>query len=505
MVTRRVIPPSIPGARPTLGLGVAVALIALTAETLIVYPLAHLVSVSALAVVYLPGVLIVATYWDIALGVAAAGASALTYNFFHLRPVGLFTLGDSRTWVALAAFLLVAVCCGYPAQQARVRAAEAEQRRSEADFATEIARVLLGGTRIDVALAVTAQRLASAFGFGSAAIELGDVVIDQRRTGFALRDPGSQSTIGTLVLPATLSVAERRRIEARVVPTLQSILAAALHRVELQAEVAESTALRRGDEMKTAVLRSVSHDLRTPLTAILTAATALDPATADAAEAAEAQAVVVAAATRLSGLVEKLLDLSRLQAGNLEGREVPCSLEDVLHEAREATESAFEGARFRLTLDDELPLLSADPGQLERAFANLFENAARYANGKPVAVRAQRIGDRLRVRIVDQGPGIRASELERIFLPFYRSPHEQPGHQGSGLGLAIARGFIEVNGGSIAVESLPGQGTSFSVELPLAPKPEAESAARARAGAGAGTGTARAKPRRPRNSGAART
>ena len=122
-----------------------------------------------------------------------------------------------------------------------------------------------------------------------------------------------------------------------------------------------------------------------------------------------------------------------------------------------------------LSLDDDLPLLEGDAGQLERAFANLLENAVRYSQGKPVSVRARVVGDRVRVRIVDQGPGIRAGELERIFVPFYRSPAQPSSHQGSGLGLAIAKGFVEVNGGRISVESLPGQGSSFVVEFPLSP------------------------------------
>ncbi|HUB75640.1 MAG TPA: ATP-binding protein, partial [Solirubrobacteraceae bacterium] len=275
---------------------------------------------------------------------------------------------------------------------------------------------------------------------------------------------------------APLGAHERERIAARIVPPLQSILAAALHREELQAEVVETALLRRSDEMKTAVLRSVSHDLRTPLTAILTAATAFEPQSP---EAAEAQALVVEAATRLSRLVEKLLDLSLLQAGGAARQHESFSLEDVIHEA--AAHVASEGALapLRISIDEDLPSLAGDPGQIERAFANLLENAARYSGGKPVAVRAHAAGERVRVRIVDQGPGIRQSELERIFLPFYRSPGDLPGHQGSGLGLAIARGFIELAGGRVTAESLPGQGTTFTVELPLAPSPGRVAAATA--------------------------
>jgi two-component system sensor histidine kinase KdpD len=221
--------------------------------------------------------------------------------------------------------------------------------------------------------------------------------------------------------------------------------------------------------MKTALLRSVSHDLRTPLTAILTAGASLD--TGDPENVAEVREVVVAAATRLASLVEKLLDLSRLQSGSVQPRQSPYSLEEVLVEA---IDQAGGGADVRLSIDPELPLLLGDPDQLERAFANLIENAVRYGHDKPVLVRARVVGGRARLRISDHGPGIRAGDLERVFLPFYRSPGQPPTHQGSGLGLAIAKGFIEAGGGHISVDSLPGQGTSVTVELPLnlAPAPE---------------------------------
>jgi two-component system sensor histidine kinase KdpD len=181
---------------------------------------------------------------------------------------------------------------------------------------------------------------------------------------------------------------------------------------------------------------------------------------------AEVRELVLDAGTRLWVLIETLLDLSLLQSGSSEPRVGWCSLEDVLHEAVEMTGAAADC--FQLSIDRELPPLQADPAQLERAFVNVLENAVRYSDGSPVSLRARAVGGRLRVRVVDRGPGIAPAEQERVFLPFYRS--SQPsgnGHHGSGLGLAIARGFVEVNGGRIAIESQPGQGTSFVIDFPV--------------------------------------
>jgi two-component system sensor histidine kinase KdpD len=277
--------------RPPYALGFAVAVVGTALETLAIYPLGHLAPAVSLAVVYALTVVVAALYWGTLAGLLTALGGALAFNYFHLPPVGRFTLDDARTWVAFASLAVVALMAGLLGSLARDRAIEAEQRRQEADLSTEMARLLLGGSRLDAALAATAQRLAVAIGASSAAIELGVMAGDERRVAFALRD--RDSTIGTLLLPATLTSPERARVLARIVPTLQSILAASLHRAELQAEVVETALLRRSDETKTAVLRSVSHDLRTPLTAILTAATALDPHSSEPSEAAEARAVVL--------------------------------------------------------------------------------------------------------------------------------------------------------------------------------------------------------------------
>ncbi len=449
--------------RPSRLVGLAVAVASVALATGVIYPLEHIAPVISLGVVYLAGVVVVSVFWGLALGVATAVASAAAFNFFHLPPVGTLTLADRRDWVALVALLVVAGATGLTAEVARGRAEEADQRRREADLAALLARLLLGATRLEDALPMAAQRLAAAVGVSSAAIELRAVPADERRTAYALESEGGQ--VGTLLLGATLAPAEQARVAERIVPALGSILGAARDRAELQREVVETAALRRSDEMKTALLRSVSHDLRTPVTAILTAAGALDRSSASRESIAEVREVVLESGTRLWRLIEKLLDLSLLEAGQLEPRLGWYSLEEVLHEAIEQVQAT--AGSFVASLQEGLPLLRGDAGQLERAFVNVLENAVRYSGGQPVSVRARMVGERIRVRIVDRGPGIAPSEHERVFLPFYRSAPAPRSHHGSGLGLAIAKGFVEVNGGHIAVESLPGQGATFVVVFPL--------------------------------------
>lgn len=361
---------------PSTGLGILTALVVVAIGAGVTSALESIAEPASLGIVFIPGVLLIATVWGLRLGLGTAVLSALVFNFFYLPPLRKLTINTQHDIVALVVFVIVAVAGGTLAELARARAAESERRREEADRALEEAAAL---------------------------------------------------------------AAERDR---------------------MREEALEAEAVRRSDELKTSLLRAVSHDLRTPLTAIIAAGAALDSPSVTAEERHELSDVVVDEGRRLSRLVENLLDVSRLESGAAEPHREPVDLVDLLAAARESI--GQYGEQVRLALDDDLPPLRADPTQLERAFANLLENAVVHGEGRPVLVRSRLVGPRLVVRVVDRGPGIPENLRERIFEPFYRAPGAASG-AGSGLGLAIARGFIEANGGEVEVESLPGQGSSFVV------------------------------------------
>jgi two-component system sensor histidine kinase KdpD len=361
---------------PSTGLGILAAVVVVAIGTGVAGALETIAEPVSLGIVFIPGVLLIATVWGLWMGIGTAVLSALVFNFFFLPPLRTFTINAQHDIVALVVFVIVAAAGGTLAELARARAAESERRREEADRALEEAAAL---------------------------------------------------------------AAERDR---------------------MREEAIEAEALRRSDELKTSLLRSVSHDLRTPLTAIIAAGAALDSPSVTAAERHELSDAVVDEGRRLSRLVENLLDVSRLESGRAEPHREPVELGDLLAAARESI--GPYGEQVRLSLDQDLPPLRADPTQLERAFANLLENAVVHGEGQPVLVRSRLVGPRLVVRVVDRGPGIPENLHSRIFEPFYRVPGAASG-AGSGLGLAIARGFIEANGGEVEVESFPGQGSSFVV------------------------------------------
>ncbi|HTC73696.1 MAG TPA: DUF4118 domain-containing protein, partial [Solirubrobacteraceae bacterium] len=462
---------------PSRKVGAIVALIAVALSTLIIYPLAHVAPVVSLSVVYVPAVLVVSVAWGAGLGLATAVLSAATLNFFHLPPVQHFTLRHSGDWVALGAFLVVSVVASSVAEITRARTRDAVERRQEADLAAEMARLLLRADNLAEALPTAAARVAQTLELSSAAIEMDTVEGDDRRIAFPLREGSNR--LGTLLVGAGTSEANLRRLQERVVPALEALLSAALEREALLGGVVETASLRRADTVKTALLRAVSHDLRSPLTAISAAGEAVASPSLSPEERAEMAAVIQEEARRLARLVDNLLDLSRLEAGAAEPRREWTSIEELIRAA--VSEVGGGPQAFSLSIDPDLPPVSVDPVQLERAFVNVLENARRHSGGHPVSVRARAVrrlagtpataspaerdlgasvrarpsGDRVIVRVVDRGPGIPPAQLERVFEPFYRAGTATSGHRGSGLGLAIARGFTEANAGSLHVESLP--------------------------------------------------
>jgi two-component system sensor histidine kinase KdpD len=256
-------------------------------------------------------------------------------------------------------------------------------------------------------------------------------------------------------------------IRRRFLPALASLVAVAMDRERLGREAVEAEALRRSDTIKTAVLQAVSHDLRSPLTAIKVAADSLvSPGLAlDPADRAELLETVRTESDRLERVVGNLLDLSRLQAGAAEPNRELWAVEELLAQALEQLGPTAQ--RVDLALPAEAAVVEVDAIQLERVLVNLLENALKYSpDEETVHVRVTTTRSDVLVRIVDRGPGIPEADLERIFEPFGRvATSDERG--GTGLGLAIAKGFAEGNGGRVWAESLQGQGASFALSLPL--------------------------------------
>jgi two-component system sensor histidine kinase KdpD len=433
---------------------------AVTIATLLVWALASIAPTLSLGVLYVFAVLPIAVYWGVRWALAVAVASMLAFNFFFLPPVHTFALNDSANWFALTVYSATAFVVGELAARARRRAADAEQREREASLLGEIAVHLLGGRGLDGELGWIERRAAEVLGVPNARVEFGP---RRSSAGETIPLEVEERAVGTIYLP--LRADPNVEVRRRFLPGLAALLAVGVDRTRLEQEALEAETLRRSDLVKTALLRAVSHDLRSPLTGITTAIGALRNETLvfNDDDRRDLLDTIAVDAERLTRLVGDLLDLSRLEAGGAEPALEVWALDELV---RETIDHLAGGDR--VDVGGESPLVNVDAVQIQRVLANLIENAIKFSPpASRVHVHITATRREAIVRVVDQGPGIRDQELERVFEPFYRG--DRP--SGAGLGLAIARGFAAANGGRVWAESRRGQGTTFALALPVVEVP----------------------------------
>jgi two-component system, OmpR family, sensor histidine kinase KdpD len=454
------------------GEGAAECLGAVALATGLVALLDLVAPVTGLTVVYLLGVLLVAIRRGEIAALAAALLSVLAANFFFIEPRHQLSISESENVAALAVFLIAAVVVGRLASAARQRAVEAEARAAEALAREREARMLEAATSSVLQSDGVAEQLRS---LAEAVTRSADGALRVDLSGAPSPARGERALrIPVSGPPAWLYVKDEPRwdrgAQERVAAALGRLLDVAAERERLAERQAETEAARRADVAKTAVLHAISHDLRSPLTAITTAASALGDQDLLPDDRRELVQVVQEESRRLIGLIDDVLDLSRIEAGAVDPRPDWCDIREVV--ARGAAQARAEGEDHpvELALPEGLPLVRADPAQLERVFANLIANAIRFSPAEtPVRLSGGVGGGKVTVRVIDRGRGVPPSQRQRIFEPFFRG--SEPG-QGSGLGLAICRGFVEANGGTIKYRRA-GDETAFSVAFPLVRQPAA--------------------------------
>jgi two-component system sensor histidine kinase KdpD len=342
-------------------------------------------------------------------------------------------------------------------------ATRSRRRARESALLGQIATSLLEHGGVTAELERIAAEAARALQVEQARIELG---WDATEAADAHPLVVGDRRVGTIYLEGRRQGSEAAR--RRLLPALASLLGVAIDRERLAAEALEAEALRRSDAIKTAVLRSVSHDLRSPLMAILTSAGALARRDfdLDQTDRRELGETILGEAERLDRVVGNLLDLSRLQAGAAQPEPELWTIDDVV--VRALDEVGETAGRVEVALPEEPPSVRVDVHQIERVLVNLIENALRYSSASErVRVQVSATASEVLVRVVDRGPGISPTELKSIFEPFQRGSRSGE-VRGAGLGLAIARGFAEANGGRVWAESRQGQGASFVLALPVA-------------------------------------
>lgn len=480
---------------------VAAVAVALGAAA-ILRPLAGLENVD---LVLLTAVIAAAARHGLGPSLAAALASALAYNFFFVAPIFSFAIADSRNVVALLFFLLFAAITSQMAARARSEALAArasartvstlyefDRRMANASdrnlLTATAAEGLLASLHRDV-LVLVPDRLGSlqvVASSGSADV-LEEIELDAVRASWLSGDWADRTSmrIGTrlfyplqadrdlLGLVALSRDGLREPFspgEARLFGALAGQIAGALQRLRLgeERDVARLTA--EGERLRTALLNSLSHDLRTPLAAITGAVTALrrDPDLYDATAREDLTATIQDEADRMARFVTNLLDMTRIETGAIELAREPVDVGEVVGTALRRTAPALAGCRISVEIAPDLPMLNLDPVLFEQALVNVLDNAGKHAPpGSAVTVRGDKRDDGVRVTVSDEGPGLPPDDLRRVFDTFYRARRGDRQRAGTGLGLAICRGFVEALGGQVAAANrTDGAGAAFAITLP---------------------------------------
>lgn len=480
--------------------GVALALL-LTALVTALGKVVHAASGGADAgLLYLLPVMVAATRSGLATGIVAGLAASLAYNFFFIPPTFTFTIADPQNVVSVGVLLGVAIASSHLAAQVRLQAIRARHSARQSSLLAGYARHLTAiGDRGELGAMTCAEigRL----------LDVETVLVGRDRDGLRAEagwprvpaletlelaaarwcfDRGEPAGRGSDTLTAcewlfqpigaggkvhaVFGVARadaRPALEADMVPLLTSLLdqtGLALERIALAEEMSALAQVRERDRLRQALLSSVSHDLRTPLTAVIASLQTIVPATAEqATQLAEARNE----ADRLHRFIANLLDMARIEAGAVDGNEQAVDLAEAVASALHDLRASLAGRPIRVEVAPDLPFVRVDPHLLHHCLINLVDNAAKHgAPGTAIVLRADADDDALSLHVVDEGPGLPPGSEALVFERFTRlEGSDRAG--GTGLGLAIVKGFAEAMGLGVAAGNRPdGRGADFVVTVP---------------------------------------
>jgi two-component system sensor histidine kinase KdpD len=491
------------------------AMLALAIVTVTLSQWLRVSNAATVSTAYLMVVLLVAATSRLRVAVATSIGAMLCINFFFLPPVGTFTIADPQNWVALFAFLAVSLVASNLSAVARARTDEAVGRRDELARLFDLSRDVLLMTDSRQALAVLARTVARRFDLEFVAIAVpraGDwevfeagsraVALDRRdlSTAFAM----AQTTLEfdaharTYAGHRTVTVEERvvrlvplrvgtkaigllaasgRPVEAGTLDTLAGVVAIAIERAQFLEERKLGELTRQSEQLKTTLLASLSHDLRTPLTAIRIAASNLNAAELSHADRLEQNDVILTEVERLTRLFQNVLEMARIDAGAVATESRWTHPSEIVAAAREQVDHALDGHQLDVTIDADLPV-KLDPPLTATALAHLLENAAQYTPaGSLIEVAVRVSASELTIDVRDHGPGLAPADLPHVFERFYRGAAAAARASGTGMGLWIVRGLLAVEHGRVWAENHPEGGARFTMRVPVAVKEEAPAAA----------------------------
>ncbi len=434
-------------------------------------------------------ILMVSTLWGLRCAIFTAVLATVAYNYFFLPPLYQFTIADPQNWIALFAFLVTAVVASQLSDRARREADQSNQRRSEVERLYAFSQQLLVSDNVFGLVNRIPNYVVECFGISGAAMFLED----KQETYFS--DAASQALFSTDQLKAISSRGEpvlNRETHICFMPlrmgvrcvgaiglsgcdlsreTLEaigSLTAISIERAHTVEKLTRAEAARESDRLRSVLLDSVTHEFRTPLTAIKASAeTLLSAAQLETADRKELLTVINEETDRLDRLVGEAAEVAQLDSHQLEFHFQPHSIREAITSALQSARQALQHHPVEVKVPDDLPLINMDVDRIAEVLVHLLENAGKYSPpGTPIHIIAeQRLGGEIVTSVADRGAGIDEMELDMIFEKFYRGRNLRSTIQGTGMGLAIAKAIVEIHGGTIGVRSQLGHGSVFYFTL----------------------------------------
>jgi len=447
------------------------------------------VSHTTVALTFLLVVLFVASRWGLTTATTTAVVATFAFNYFFLPPIGTLTVADPQNWIALLAFLTSAIVASRLSERARREALNATRRRKEVERLYSLSQQLLATENVMDLLNSIPQFVREAFGLKAAAMYLpkrkevyrtgpehpelseeqlesvsgrGEPVVDEERQLCFVPLRIGVRPVGSLGLQGP--VLSRETLEA-----VGSLIAISIERAGAVETLTRAEAARESEKLRSALLDSVTHEFRTPLTAIkLSVTTLLSTPDIEADGRRELLTVINEETDRLNHLVGEAAEMAQLDAQQVELRREPHGVREVIAAGLERSKQALTGREVKLQVPENLPPVSVDLERIAEVLAQLLENAAKYSPpATPITISAETEGKMVNVSVADRGPGIEDLELSLIFEKFYRGRDQRYRVQGTGMGLAIAKAIVEAHGGTIGVTSQLGSGSVFHFTVPL--------------------------------------
>jgi two-component system, OmpR family, sensor histidine kinase KdpD len=477
---------------------------AIVSVVILVYSKWLKVNPTTVGFTFLLVVLVVSAVWGLRYAIFAAILATAGYNYFFLPPLYKFTIADPQNWVALFAFLFTAVVASELSEKARSEAAESNQRRSEVERLYAFSQQLLVSDNVFGLLNTIPKYIVDCFGVTGAAM-----FVEGRQESYFF-DPSSQSLFPVEQLKAISSrgepVLDRENricymplrmgvrsvgaiglagcdLSRETLEAIGSLAAIAIERANTVETLTRTEAARESDRLRSILLDSVTHEFRTPLTAIkasaetlladvqtekaLTGQAQLDKPQLDKSQRVDLLTVINEESDRLNRLVGEAAEVAQLDSHQLEFHFELHSIRDAIDMAMKQSRTALQGHVVDVKIPDNLPPIKMDVERISEVLVHLLENASKYSPpGTPIHVVAEpRLGGEVVTSVADHGPGIDDIEQDMIFEKFYRGRSQRSSIQGTGMGLAIAKAIIELHGGTIGVRSQVGRGSVFFFTL----------------------------------------